>query len=194
MYLECKEIDLCRKEGFLDYYTFIVSGEQENTLYGLPMECIRMIFKYLSDFDRRNFGLTCKKMDFILQSFVGYSYLPVDKTNSRNPFILYSQKQKYCLRLAIFLILKEYFIHWIFSTLVKLPKTVLNVRKLSDYIRNRKELPEQLPGPEILDFWTNEEYSWISSWYGDLIPSRNVCQPKGLSLCLYDYQAKGLTW
>ena len=40
----------------------------------------------------------------------------------------------------------------------------------------------------------NEDQEWNSVWHGDLVPSRTVCQPKGLSLHLYEYQAKGLTW
>ena len=49
--------------------------EYPNSLYGLPLNCIINIFHFLSDISRRNFGLTCKKMDYILQGFVGFTYI-----------------------------------------------------------------------------------------------------------------------
>ena len=49
--------------------------ENPNSFYGLPLNCIINIFHFLNDTSRRNLGLTCKKMDYILQGFVGFTYI-----------------------------------------------------------------------------------------------------------------------
>ena len=48
--------------------------ENLNSFYGLPLNCIINIFYFLEDLDRRNLGLTCKKMDYVLQGYVGFTH------------------------------------------------------------------------------------------------------------------------
>ena len=97
LFLEPDEVDLCRKEGFMEYPIFS-EPDDPYSLYALPIECIRIIFSYLSDFDRRHFGLTCIKIHFILNSFVGFSFLPVYDNITVPPYIIRSKEDKYRLR------------------------------------------------------------------------------------------------
>ena len=72
---------------------------------------------------------------------------------------------------------------------------MFNTRKVTEYVRIHKDIPKEIISFKQFNFWhVYDSYHWKHKWHGELVPSGSSCQPKGLSLSLYDYQAKGLAW